>query len=167
MMSLELLLDPAAEQRVRADWSALLELGVSSMAAHTAESNRPHITLVVRQAVAPADAASLAAHVPIEVELGAPVLFGDGDRRVLARLVVPSRPLLALHAAAHLAVGAGEDAPHTAPDDWTPHVTLARRLRLSDLPAALARLEPSAGTATIRVVRHWDGESRVVTPVIG
>jgi hypothetical protein len=164
IVSIELLLDPALETAVRAEWEALAATGLSSMAAYTAESNRPHITMLVRPTLALADVAPLLARSAPEVTLGAPVLFGDGERRVLARSVVVSWALLGLHADLHAGAGAGDDAPHTAPGSWTPHVTLARRVRLTDLPAALPLV---AGELRGRAVslRRWDAASRVVTPL--
>ena len=67
-----------------------------------------------------------------------------------------------LHAAVHAAVPAGDDASHTAPGSWTPHITLARRLRLGSLPEALDLIGPaSAGTGVS--LRRWDSASATVT----
>lgn len=164
VISVELLLDEATETAVRAEWDALAAAGLSSMAAHTAASNRPHVTLLVRSALKRLDDAALTARPAFPVRLGAPLLFGDGDRRVLVRNVIPSHALLALHADVHLAAGAGDDAPHTAPGRWTPHVTLARRVGLQDLDRAL----PLVGgeiTGTARALRRWDAAERRITPL--
>ncbi|GMA29657.1 2'-5' RNA ligase family protein [Arenivirga flava] len=103
---------------------------------------------------------------------------------MLARAVVPSAELLALHARLH--EGLGEVDPLTAPGAWTPHVTLARRLRLTQLPEALAALgdepapaaEPAASVASqhrvpsartsiapalLVAARHWDPVARAIT----
>lgn len=48
IVSLELLFDHASEARIRGEWRALQELGVSSMGAHASVSNRPHLSLLVR-----------------------------------------------------------------------------------------------------------------------
>jgi 2'-5' RNA ligase len=186
VVSLELLLDPATEARIRAEWEALAGAGLSSLAAHTAVSNRPHITVLVRPELASQAAVALssALTLPIPVELGAPVLFGAGDRRVLARSVVPSPALLRLHSAVHDLAGPGDDAPHTRPGEWTPHVTLARRLRLDTLPHALRLLDDAAEGAadapvradapgradasrsTATALRRWDAASATVTHVV-
>ncbi|MFB2582802.1 2'-5' RNA ligase family protein [Herbiconiux sp. P15] len=238
VVNLELLLDEATEARIRGEWAALAAAGLSSLAAHTAPSNRPHITLLVREAGPGLEAQLLAARLaearaeaglvagrqaesragaalvagrlaeaqseaslmagqladaqsdsaahsragagalvlPLAVALGAPLLFGAGDRRVLARSVVPSAGLLRLHAAIHSLVGPGDDAPHTRPGEWTPHVTLARRLRLETLPQALTLLDaapsgPGAdadsnaeeGDATATAARHWDSATATAT----
>ncbi|TPW71673.1 2'-5' RNA ligase family protein [Schumannella sp. 10F1B-5-1] len=183
VQSLELTLDARLDAAVRSEWAALAEAGLPSQAQHTGASNRPHVTLLVRDALPSAGAAVegvssiAAARLPLALELGAPVLFGAGERRVLARLVVPSAELLALHAELHAGVGpgavadadgAGADAPHSRPGDWTPHVTLARRIPLARLGEALAVLDAIDPAPELRgtadALRHWDGVARVVTP---
>lgn len=158
--AIELLLDSETESAVRAEWQALADLGVSSLAAHTAASNRPHITLVARIGLAPVATEALAAMSGFPVTLGAPLLFGTGERRVLARSVVPTAELLTLRETVLSAAGSGDDATHTAPGEWMPHVALARRLRVADAPAALGcvggEIRGRAG-----IVRHWDADARV------
>ena len=160
--SVELLLDAGAEAAVRAEWDALAAAGVSSMAPHASPSNRPHVTLLARRGSVP-DALELPDDaLPLPLVLGAPLLFGDGDRRVLARSVVPSAALLALQEHVRLAAGVGDDVEHMAPGTWTPHVTLARRLRLDDLERALPLV--GGGLACEGVaLRRWDAGTRTVT----
>lgn len=160
--SIELLLDPAAEASIRAEWDALATAGLSSLAGHTSASNRPHITLVARIGLAAEDPGVFGRIASFPITLGAPLLFGIGERRVLARSVVPTAELLDLRATLHSAAGPGEDAPHTAPGEWMPHVALSRRLRVADLPAALALVGGDVhGHA--REVRHWDAGTGVTT----
>lgn len=175
--SLELVLDGEADDWIRRQWTSLAEAGLSSLGSHPSPSNRPHVTLLVR----PGTGLPLAGletfadlPLPLSIELGAPLLFGDGDRRVLVRSVVPTRALLDLHAAVHArALGGGEDPPHTTPGDWMPHVTLARRMRLDALPHALRLIEESAppgaaGTdAAVTGLRLWDSATSTVTTVAG
>lgn len=160
--TIELLLDAVAEDAVRAEWDALAALGVSSLAGHTSPSNRPHITVLARVDLPPLDDGVLDGIPSFPLTLGAPLLFGAGERRVLARSIVPTAELLDLHARVHSLAGPGEDAPHTA--QWTPHVTLARRLRVADLAAAL---EVVGGDIHGRVtgLRHWDPAVSTVTTV--
>ncbi|MFS0853579.1 2'-5' RNA ligase family protein [Microbacterium sp. 179-I 3D4 NHS] len=160
--SIELLLDPAAEAAVRAEWDALAANGMSSLARHTSASNRPHVTLVVRPDLSLFDADSLVEYASFPIILGAPLLFGTGERRVLVRSVVPTAELLRLHATAHDAAGPGEDAPHTAPGEWTPHVTLARRLRVADVAAAL-NLVGGDVHGHVTSVRRWDPVTATTT----
>ncbi len=159
VVSIELTLDEATERAVRAEWDALAAAGLSSLGAHTSPSNAPHVTLLVRSSVSLSTVPRPAA---FPVVLGAPVLFGAGERRVLARSVVPSAELLALHAEVHASAGPGEDVPHTVPGEWTPHVTLARRLKVADLERALPLLGPPIRGAA-RGLRRWDAASATVT----
>lgn len=162
IVSIELLLDPITEARVRQEWDALAAVRLSSLAAHTAPSNRPHITLLVRTSLAPFDASELTARLPVPLTLGAPLLFGVGDRRILVRSVVPSAKLLGLHAALHESVRAGDDAEHTRPGEWMPHVSLARRLKLTDLPAALRFINGELQGHAVEL-RRWDAASKTIT----
>lgn len=162
VVSIELLLDPDTEARVRADWDALAAAGHSSLAAHTSPSNRPHVTLLVRPELAPIAFVDAIRLLPLRVTLGAPIVFRHGDRGVLARHVVPSEELLRLHRAVHDEAPPGPDAAHTAPGDWVPHVTLARRLRLESLPDAL-RLIGAEHSGSAVALRRWDSAAATVT----
>jgi 2'-5' RNA ligase len=162
IVSIELLLDEATEHAVRAEWQRLAEAGLSSMAAHTASSNRPHLTLLVREALPDLSSDAILERGAFAVALGAPLLFGAGDRRVLARSVIPSQELLELHARVHALAGPGDDAPHTAIGAWTPHVTLARRMKLTDAATALPLIGGELhGRA--RGLRRWDSARQLVT----
>jgi 2'-5' RNA ligase len=162
VVSVELLLDEATEAIVRAEWEALAGAGLSSMARHTDPSNRPHVTLLVRPELPAIDADRLVARRGFAVTLGAPMLFGAGDRRVLVRSVVPNVELLALHRDVHAAAGPGDDAAHTVAGDWMPHVTLARRMRTQDLEAALGCIDGDLhGRAD--ALRRWDAATATVT----
>ena len=164
LVSVELLLDPITEELVRADWKRLAAAGLSSMGANPAPSNRPHLTLLVRSRLPHLDAAEATKALPIVVRLAEPLVFRHGDRAVLARRVVPSIALLDVHRAIHFGAGPGVDARHTAPGAWTPHVTLARRLRIESLPEAMALLGAEhTGHAT--ALRRWDAASATVTPL--
>ena len=162
VVSIELLLDADTEARVRADWEALAAAGHSSLAAHRSPSNRPHITLLARPTLADIAFTDAIAQLPIRVTLGEPLVFRHGDRGVLARRVVPSEELLHLHRAVHAAAPPGPDAAHTLPGEWTPHVTLARRLRLVSLPDALRLIGPEHTGAGV-ALRRWDSASATVT----
>ena len=183
IVSLELVFDDDTDAAVRGEWERLSAADLPSQADHTGASNRPHTTLLVRPGPEPADdappavmiddrdAGPLAAMLPMPVVLGAPVLFGRGERRVLARLVVPSAPLLQLHAAVHAAAGPGDDVDHTVPGAWTPHVTLARRVPLERMGEALAALADDGGgedlDARVVGIRRWDAAAREISTVVG
>ncbi len=176
VQSVELVLDPGLEDRVRAQWRALVEADLPSLGRHTGPTNRPHVTLGVAQGVAPEHEERLVAAVqgssvlPLPVRLGGLVLLG-GHKHVLARLVVPSAALLGLHAAVHGAWGDTLDRPgHLAPGVWTPHVTLALHLTDTQVGQALTALRRMSdagrddeGEAVS--VRRWDSTARVVWEV--
>ena len=164
LSSIELLFDSATEAAVRAEWEALDSAGMSSLAMHTSASNRPHMTLLARTDLPPLDAHALVERRSFPITLSAPLLFGTGERRVLARSVVPTAELLGVHAAVHAGVAHGDDAPHTAPGVWTPHVTLARRLRTSDLAAALDHLGGEIHGHAVSL-RRWDAGTATVTTI--
>lgn len=176
VQSIELLFDEETESVLRAAWDTLAEADLPSLATHVGDSNRPHVTVAVaeegletgldavRAVVAGWDlrGAGLAAVV------GAPLLFGGHRHRwVLTRQVVPSRPLLTLHAAVHRALA--EHAPdaevveQTRPDGWTPHVSLARRVPADRLGEALERLDVEPLPGRFRGARLWDSPSKTVT----
>jgi len=163
VVSIELLLDPDTEARVRADWQRLAEAGMSSLGAYRSPTNRPHVTLLVRPDLAAIAFTEAITRLPVALTLAEPVVFAHGDRGVLAWRVEPSEDLLALHRAVHVAAGPRSDAAHTAPGDWTPHITLARRLRLETLPEALALLDGPAHVGAGVSLRRWDAASATVT----
>jgi 2'-5' RNA ligase len=174
--SVELLLDQRAEERVLQEWRLLDEAGLPSQLQHRGETNRPHVTLVAAPSVA-TDAEEEIARVcsqslPLDVRLGAPALFGD-DPVVLVRLVVPAAGLVALHASVAGLVVLPADSL-LAPGRWTPHVTLARRLPLDTVPAALralrgvddAAIDRRTGfAARFERARRWDGVARRAWPL--
>lgn len=164
--SIELVFDADTETTVRRIWTDLAAAGVPSQA----PAARPHVTLVVAQRIDPqVDAAlsTVADRLPIDCTLGATLIFGR-SHGVLARLVVPTVPLLELHeqvyrlCAPHLIPG---PLPNVAPGQWTPHTTLARRVG----PAQLGRAQRIAGRSDIsgRFVglRRWDGNARTEYPI--
>lgn len=164
MFSVEILLDPVSEAAVREQWTRLVEAGLPSAGRQTAPSNRPHITLAVRERVDAAAFAPVGDSLPFGLELGGVLLFGHRDRFVVTRQVVVSTRLLDLHR--HVAEIAGPPEPayaNTAPDQWTPHVTLARRVPAAQVAEALGVLDPRpiAGRAT--GLRVWDAATKTVT----
>jgi 2'-5' RNA ligase len=174
VQSVELLFDRVTEDGVRAAWVSLHEAGLPSLAAHPGATNRPHVTLAVAHAGLDAAAPRLAGALSrwlappgLHVTLGGLVLFGGARRRwVLARGVVPSRALQAMHEAVHEEIGAAAPRvttePLTRPDAWCPHVTLARRLPAEHLAAAVALLDLSSVAGRVVGARLWDsGPARV------
>jgi 2'-5' RNA ligase len=165
--SIELLLDQRADDAVRQIWQALADAGLPSQLRVTSDTNRPHVTLIAAERISPdVDAAltELRDCFPLPAVLGAPLVFGGG-RLTLARLVVPSAALLALHEQVY-----NRSLPHVSnlfghskPGQWTPHVTLGRRFTPAQVEEALAAVEAIAADIPAAVVglRRWDGDAKV------
>ncbi|MFC5125370.1 2'-5' RNA ligase family protein [Pseudoclavibacter helvolus] len=103
-----------------------------------------------------------AGRLPIALTLGGPQLFVHGTRAVLARSVVPSVGLLEFHAELHRLAGREEvavDLPHRTPGSWTPHVTLAKRLKLADLERAVSALDLEPMHVLATELRLWDARA--------
>lgn len=162
--SVELLLDEQAEVAVRRQWDLLADAGLpSERRAHPDVHHRPHITLFAAEAIP--DAAepvlpSVVADLDLELEVGAPLLFGPRrDRVILVRQITASVALLRLQAAVAELCAAAPDGQF-GPGRWSPHVTLARRVPVDRLGAAIAALgrtfdRPVRSRATR--CRRWDG----------
>lgn len=163
--SVELLLDAASEAAIRDDWTRLTDVGLSSAGAHTGASNRPHLSLVVRSAIGdPSRLRGLVGGVPLPLTISGLVLFPHGNRTVLARGVVPDAALLDLHRRVAESTGDwGDPLPHSTPGGWTPHITLARRLRIVDLPTALNAVSTHPAGVSAVAIRVWDAASRTIT----
>ncbi|PNW09814.1 hypothetical protein C1632_05290 [Microbacterium testaceum] len=169
-VSLDLVFDDETDAAVRAEWNALLAADLPSQARHRGESNRPHATLLVRSSLAPFDVADLCGFLPLSLTFGAPLLFGAGRHRVIARSVVPTAAVLALHARLHELAGPGADVDRTVPGAWTPHVTLARRVPLDRIGEALDALGHHGGgdlEARAVAIRRWDAATKTVTDLVG
>ena len=164
--SIELTLDGQADAAVRDLWRVLAAAGVPSQAGHRSPTNRPHVTVTVTAQLSggvEADLAPLLDRLPLSCRLGAPMIFGRGPY-TLVLLVIPSAELLDLHAQVNricLPHMESEPLRHTLPGQWTPHVTLARRIRADLLEQALT----AVGTGTdiegeFAGLRHWDGDAK-------
>lgn len=169
VQSVELLLDPAADTAVRADWAALLAADMPSQGRIVAASNRPHITIAVAagplnagaEDAIEATAARVADRLPMSLVLGGGLIVFPGRQAVLARSVVPSRDLLDLQAEFTVALAPLVDIPENMrPGRWTPHVTLARRVAGAALAGALGVVRPSSVDASVTAIRRWDGAAR-------
>ena len=165
--SIELLFDADTEATLRGIWN---DLSVADLPSRI-PAGRPHVTLAVAERIEPDVDALLrpvAQRLPLGCTIGAPLLFGQSSA-VLARLVVPSADLLALHAEVHRTCGPHllpRPLPHSLPDQWTAHVTLARRVEGVQL-AAVLRLagQPTEIGGMFAGLRRWDGSERVEYPI--
>ncbi|MCX2930168.1 2'-5' RNA ligase family protein [Mycobacterium sp. CVI_P3] len=165
--SIELLLDQRADTTVRQMWRGLADAGLPSQLKVTSDTNRPHITLIAAERIAPDvddRLAELGDHFPLPAVIGAPLIFGGG-RMTLARLVVPSSALLALHEQVYdqCRRSVSNVFAHSAPGRWTPHVTLGRRFTPAQIGEAMATSHEIAApcAVTITGLRRWDGDARV------
>ena len=161
--SIELVFDRDTEAAIRRIWGDLAAAGIPSQA----PASRPHMTLVAAERIAPDVEAPLrpvAQRLPLRCAVGASLLFGRSNA-VLARLIVPTAELLALHAEVHRLCGpylAPGPMPNSLPGQWTAHVTLARRVGGAQLGRALRLAgRPSEIHGTLAGVRRWDGNKRV------
>jgi hypothetical protein len=118
--------------------------------------------VVAVAAVAPeteeAIARACARRLPLDVRLGAPVVFGV-DPVVLVRLVIPTAELLDLQVTVARLVGVPPGSM-SAPGRWTPHVTLSHRLPRAHLPQALDALPVGDLPVCLDAARRWDGDAR-------
>jgi 2'-5' RNA ligase len=164
--SVELTLDAGTDAAVRALWARLAEAGLPTEQRTTpSPSHQPHVTLFAADRLDPAaDAAlpSLFRGLDLTLRLGGLLAFGP--RRgsvVLARAVVLDRALLDLQTAVAALCGA-DPGGHFGPGRWTPHVTLARRVRVDQLsPVVQALGELPELSAVSRRCRRWDSERRL------
>ncbi|MBI5161773.1 MAG: 2'-5' RNA ligase family protein [Micrococcales bacterium] len=131
---------------------------------HPRPSNRPHVSVAVRsEAGEPWPLRSAALRLPITVRIGGLLLFPHGDRAVLARAVVADAELLDFHAEVHrLTIAWGDALPTSSPGAWSPHLTLARRLRREDVPRAVEALAPPPERLVLDRLRVWDGHRHEV-----
>ncbi|WP_137726122.1 2'-5' RNA ligase family protein [Prescottella subtropica] len=165
VQSVELLLSEDLDVAVRAEWRRLTAARLPSQGRISAESNRPHVTLGVATAIPDAVEDALAREIPsapLPVRLGGVIVFG-GRRLTLARLVVPTPELLALQHLVHDLIADCDGVPsHIVPGEWTPHVTLARRIPAPDLGTAVSVTRAAAGdvTGVSDGVRRWDSEHK-------
>lgn len=172
--SVELLFDAHTDAVIRSVWQDLDDAGLPSQVRVTSPTNRPHVTLVAAQRIAPdvdEPLRGLRHRFPLAVAVGAALVFG-GPKLSLARLIVPSAGLLELHAEIHrvmLPQVIAHAFPHCRPGHWTPHVTLGRRFTVEQIGAALEVVNRSAGdlAGTVVGLRRWDGDERVDYPLVG
>jgi 2'-5' RNA ligase len=165
--SIELVFDRDTEAAIRRIWEDLAGAGIPSQA----PASRPHVTLAVAERIDPEVDGLLrpvSQRLPLGAAIGAPVLFGRANV-VFARLVVPTGELLDLHAEVHrlclphLAPG---PMPNCLPCQWTPHVTLARRVGGAQLGRALRIAgRPSQIDGRFAGLRRWDGKKRIEHPI--
>ncbi|MDT5309224.1 MAG: hypothetical protein QOE48_4926 [Mycobacterium sp.] len=165
--SIELLFDGATEAAINRIWDDLATADLPGRV----PAGRPHVTLAVAERIAP-DVDELlwpaSQRLPLACTVGAPLLFGSSNA-VLARLIVPTAELLALHAEVHRICGpylVPGPLPNTLPGQWTAHVTVARRVGRPQLERAFQLAsQPSEVRGNLAGLRRWDGTDRVEHPI--
>jgi hypothetical protein len=172
--SIELLLDDEAEAAIKRQWRMLADAGLpSEHRSPSGSARRPHITMIACEQIPVPTALglgpTLTGTLPLPAVVGAPMIFGTPKvgrpGLILVRQVVPSVELLQLQQKVVAACPPPVD-HRFEPGHWAPHVTLSRRLRPDQIPAALqllARTGASVGTprelaAQMAGARHWLGD---------
>lgn len=146
-------------------WKLLADASLpSSQRAEPSPSHRPHITLFAGDAIeAEADAAlpGLVDGLDLTVRIGAVLLFGPRrGQYVLVRQVLASDALLELQRRIAGTCGSGPDGQF-GPGRWSPHVTLAPRIRSAQIGPALDALGAVPEIdAQVVDCRRWDSERR-------
>ena len=172
--SIELLLDDHSDAAIRTVWRRLDDAGLPSQLRVKSATNRPHVTMLAAERIAPDvddELMRLRARFPLPVVIGAPLIF-SGGKLTLARLVVASADLLELHRdVVHTCLPHVSQEPyaHSAPGHWTPHVTLGRRFTSEQMAQALAVIGGLSAAIDAQMVglRRWDGDQRVERVLIG
>ncbi len=142
-LSVCLLPDASTERVVRRLWHRLEEAGVPTLQSHTHGRHVPHLTLAsltscdlaaLRQALT-----ALPASEPVTTRVDALGMFRRS--RVWLAPAATSTLLERQRSVVDQAVLSGADVhPHYRPGEWVPHVTLAPRLTLAQLPPVAANV---------------------------
>jgi 2'-5' RNA ligase len=159
-----LLPDPRTDAVVRGLWRRLESAGVPTLLSHTHGRHVPHLTYAALRDARAADVVELLGRLPerppLQLHLDA-LGFFRRSRCWLAPAVTTE--LVARQEAVVAALRDGEVPLHRhyEPGSWVPHLTLAPRLHLSDLPtvaAAVYDVQPVTATmVTASVVDTSDG----------
>lgn len=162
--ALELVADAAGEAVVRAEWQALRDAGLPSMADHAGAGNTPHVTVIALPSITAADedraVALLGGLLPARVVTSGVAVFGGAAVTLVRTLDVTDeviRAVLDLRAATH-----GHQHP-----GWLPHLTLARRLPRADLPRAIDAVGHTSVEVSLGALRRWDPDERTVRTLAG
>lgn len=173
MWAVEVILDAAAEARVRSAWASLDARGVVSLGAVPGTAHRPHVSLAVFEAQADATLLSSALAPASGSCAGMPLLlaslgFFGGPGSVVFLGVTPTRRLLDAHRQVHDAVAdlATDSWRHYEPGRFVPHCTLAIGVDevegIASVHAALSGfpLPIEAAAAEVHLVDVATGRSR-------
>ncbi|MFF0817637.1 2'-5' RNA ligase family protein [Rhodococcus sp. NPDC003318] len=163
VQSVELLLDTELDTAIRREWRRLSDAALPSQDVVRKSTNRPHITLAVARHIDPETDLLLQQQLTppnLHLALGGVVIFG-GHRKTLAYLVIPTAGLLALQRSIFRVLHTSPGIPaHIHPGDWTPHITLARRVFPDEIGPAVNLLTPAQAHGAAAGIRRWDGDAR-------
>lgn len=163
MQSVELLLDADLDAAIRREWHRLSDAALPSQGVVRKSTNRPHVTLAVARHIDPETELLLQQHLnppDLRISLGGLVVFG-GHRKTLAYLVIPTAGLLALQRSVFRVLHTSPGVPaHIHPGDWTPHITLARRVFPDEIGPAVNIVTPAHGNGRADGIRRWDGDAK-------
>ncbi|MGW0043834.1 2'-5' RNA ligase family protein [Rhodococcus sp. NPDC003348] len=163
VQSVELLLDADLDTAIRREWRRLSDAALPSQDVVRKSTNRPHITLAVAQHIEPETDLLLQQQLAapdLRLSLGGVVIFG-GHRKTLSYLVIPTAGLLALQRSIFRVLHASPGIPaHIHPGDWTPHITLARRVFPDEIGPAVNLLTPAHSSGKADGIRRWDGDAK-------
>lgn len=170
--SIEILLDSDTESTIRDQWHILEESGLPNSGQIRGGTVRPHCTLLAATAIssgADGALATTAQRLPFSVRIGGALVFPSGNRFILARSVLPSTELLSVHATMFRLAGDHVDGPaqHGAPGEWTPHITLGRRLTAQQVATALDVLSWARIDGRASSLRRWDSDEKTENIVPG
>lgn len=168
-LSVCLLPDQRTDRAVRALWSRLEAAGIATLASHTHGHHRPHLTLAslltydldqVRSALT-----ALPAQEPLAIDFEAVGMFRR-SRCWLAPVPVESLLVRQRLVVETVTATGAELHRNYRPGAWTPHLTLAPRLRLEQL-ATVARLtfESLPLTATLDQAALVDTSTGALHPL--
>ena len=166
MRTVELLGDEELDRAVRAAWRRLNQAGFSSLAQHRHPTNRPHPTLAsAGQFPPPPPPRSPGPRVlPIQVRLGGLHFFG-GRAGVLAWAVDDDGALRELQTRVWSALDGAGRQPQHEPGQWTPHISLARRVPPGQAALAAQAVGAVAASGALAGARSYDNVTRTVTPL--
>jgi hypothetical protein len=150
-----LLLDPPADEIVRRLWARMEDAGLPSLRSHTHGRHVPHLTYASLRAWDLAEVTTrldgLPAQPPLRIRLDGLGIFRR-SRCWLAPALPADLAARQLDVVEAVTATGAELHRHYRPGDWIPHVTLAPRLHLRDLPVVAGLVSdvlPVVATASV------------------
>ena len=163
MRTVELLGDEELDRTVRMAWRRLEQAGLSSLARHRHPTNRPHLTLASADEFSPAAIAGALCMLPVAVWLDGLRFFGR--RAGVLAWAVDGGALRELQAQVWSALDGAGRRPRHEPGRWTPHISLARRLRPGQVALAAQAVGGVVADGALTGARSYDSVMRTVIPL--